>query len=106
VRMAVFKSGSVRACSETGCFSATTTYRRSHALSDHLCSRMCLTAKSDRKMSVRMTRKMQVPAYPDVDDGAQPLEYKGVAWLLKNAIVISEASMVSDVVVIDYGRRS
>jgi hypothetical protein len=56
-------------------------------------------------MSVRMTRKMQVPAYPEVDDGAQPLEYRGVAWLLKNAIVISEASMVNDGKVIDNGRN-
>jgi hypothetical protein len=43
-----------------------------------------------------MMRKMHVPAYPAVVDGVQPLEYRGVCWLLKKAIVIDEASIVMD----------
>lgn len=71
----------------------TVTYLRLTCWSNHRCSRICFPAKSPRKMTASMMRKIHVPAYEPVLRGAQADEYNGVLLEPKNTISIRDIDM-------------
>jgi hypothetical protein len=76
------------------CFPATVTYRRLNSASIHAASFHAFTASSARKITARMMRKIQVPAYCPIFMGVHMEEYRGVIVLLKNVMDISDIDMV------------